>query len=158
MVHSRKHIVQFSLAAITAGNVATKVIVASVAPEDVDSSLEVVEGSTVKAVYLELWLLGDDALTSTAIVEFEKRPSGHAAPSAAEIAALHDYDNKKNILEQHMGLIPSNTQNPVNVFRHWIKIPKGKQRMGLGDLLSFTILAQSDGIVFCGFATYKEYY
>ncbi len=158
MVHSRKHFVQLSLSAVASGATSASVVINAVAPEDVDASSEVVEGSTIKAIYVELWVTGDDAVTGTAIFAVQKRPSGHAAISAAEFAALHDYDNKKNILETHMGLIPSNSQNPIAVYRHWIKIPKGKQRFGLGDLLSLEMFGQSDGISFCGFVTYKEYY
>ncbi len=123
-----------------------------------DSATEVQESSTIKAVYIELWITGDDAVQGSGVVTVEKRPSGHAAPSAAEMASLDSYDNKKNILISHMGLFPPNTQNPVNIFREWIAIPKGKQSFGLADLLSLNILAQSDGVQFCGLAIYKEYY
>ncbi len=157
MVHSVKHFAQFSLANVALGGVAAKTIAVSVERPDANLTNEVVEGSTIKAVYLELWVTGDDAVTSSAIFAVLKRPSGTAAISAAEFAALGDYDNKKNILETHQGILPANTSNPLNIFRHWIKIPKGKQRMGLGDILSVEIFAQTDGVQFCGFATYKEY-
>ncbi len=157
MVHSKKHYAQFSIANVTAGATASKTIVVAVAPEDVDTSVEVVEGATVKAVYLEIWASVDDAVNGSAIFAVQKRPSGHAVIAAGEFAALQDYDNKRNVLEVHQGLLPGNTNNPMNIFRHWIKIPKGKQRFGLGDILSVEIFAQSDGVTFCGFATYKEY-
>ncbi len=157
MVHSKKHYVQFSITNVAFGALATKVLVSAVAPEDVGTVSEVVEGATVKAIYLELWGVSDDATVSSNVFTFEKRPSGHAAPSTTEIAALGDYDNKKNVLYTQQGLLPSNLQNPVNLYKGWIAIPKSKQRMGLGDLVSFTLFAQSDGMQFCGFATYKEY-
>ncbi len=157
MVHSKKHYVQFSLATVAMGVTTAKTIVVSVAQGDVNLNNEVNEGCTVKAVYLELWLTGDDALNSTAITCVEKRPGGHAAAAYGEMIALTDYDNKKNIFETHMGLVPSNTSNPVNVYRGWIKIPKSKQRFGLGDILAVNIAGQSDGLTYCGFAMYKEY-
>ncbi len=158
MVHSIKHVVQFTLASVAFGVAAAKTIAIAVAAPDRNLSTEVLEGSTVKAVYLELWQQSDDATTSSAVNIVEKRPGGHAAATAAEMAALFSYDNKKNVLETHQGLVPSNLQNPVNVYRHWIKIPKGKQRQGLGDIISTSLLAQSDGLNFCGMAVFKEYY
>jgi len=42
--------------------------------------------------------------------------------------------------------------------RGWYKIPKTKQRFGLGDRLVLQIASQgTDALDFCGFATYKEY-
>ncbi len=158
MVHSRKHFVQISLLAIASGALSRITLSVAVAPEDVNAAAEVEEGSTIKAVYLELWATGDDVVQGTGIFTMEKFPSGHVAPTTANMAALMDYNNKKNILETHMGLVPPNTSNPVNIFRHWIKIPKGKQRQGLGDLIAVTAFGQSDGLFLCGFATYKEYY
>ncbi len=83
-----------------------------------------------------------------------------AAPTAGQIAALHDYANKKNILFTAQGLVTPTDGGQVPVLRGWYKIPKGKQRFGLGDRLFLTIRnnnAAAIDINFCGLAIYKEY-
>jgi len=157
VVHSRKHIVQFSIAGITAGGTASKTISIAVAHEDKDQPTEVVEGSSIKAIYVELWVTSDDNMPGSGIFLVQKRPANLVSVSAGDFAALDQYANKKNIFEIHQGLFPEQGQNPINIYRHWIKIPKGKQRQGLGDILTVELFAQSNGISFCGFATYKEY-
>ena len=116
---------------------------------------DVEEGAVVKAVYLEYWINGkmDDG---TAQIIIYKRPAGVAGPTNAEMSNLAAYANKKNIFEMHQGLAPAGG-NVVPMFRHWIKIPKGKQRFGLGDLLDVKISAVGSDLQICGFCTYKEY-
>ncbi len=80
--------------------------------------------------------------------------------NAADATALHDYDNKKNILFTAQGLLTPNDGGQVPVLRGWYKIPKGKQRFGLKDKLSVAVRnnnATAIDINFCGLAIYKEY-
>ncbi len=157
MVHSIKHVVQFSIASLLSGNVRENPIAVAVAPQDVNLPTEVVEGSTIKAVYLEYWYIGDGATTSELVTAVVKQPAGRVAMTAGEMQAIHTYDNKKNIFEIHQGLLGKVGTNPVNVFRHWIKIPKGKQRFGLGDSIAVNSFAGGSDFFLCGFATFKEY-
>ncbi len=157
IINSEKHYVQYSLSAITSGSVANNNLCAAVPVISKNLVFEVEEGSLVKAVYLEFWVTSDDATQGSAIWALEKVQSGTAPMNAAEIAALNSYDNKKNVLHVGMGLIPTNVDYPMNLVKGWFKIPKGKQRMGIGDELQFSILAQSNGVSYCGFSTYKEY-
>ncbi len=121
----------------------------------------VMEGATVKAVYIELWL--GNASTSvvgsyTCIVY--KNPGGVATIGAASMAALHDWPNKKNILFTSQALVPPTDGGQVAVLRQWIKIPKGKQRMGVADSLRISVRnnnSTSVAINFCGLAVFKEY-
>ncbi len=157
MVHSIKHVVQFSIASLLSGNVRENVIATAVARQDVDLPTEVQEGSSIKAVYLEYWYIGDGATTSELITAVAKIPTSGAGMTAGELQAIQTYPNKKNIFEIHQGLLGKVGTNPVNVFRHWIKIPKGKQRFGLGDKLSVNSFAGGADFFLCGFATFKEY-
>ncbi len=157
VITSKKHYTQQSLFAIAAAARSATVIVTAVKVADVSAANEVEDGSLVKAVYIEMWVTGDDAVQGSGIWALYKLPAGGASITAAELASLDSYDNKKNILHTGMGLFPPNTQNPMNLVKGWFKIPKGKQRFGLGDRLEFAILAQSDGVQACGFETYKEY-
>ncbi len=119
---------------------------------------EVSEGSIIKAVYVELWTLGSSN-DGFQIVVLEKSTQDATGPTFVEMAALGDYNNKKNILFTHQGLSANDgIGNPMPVMRGWYKIPKTKQRFGLGDRLNLNISNPSaNTLTYCGFATYKEY-
>jgi len=67
------------------------------------------------------------------------------------------YPNKKNIFFASQGVIGDLTTQAIPVHRGWVKIPKGKQRFGLGDRFAMTVAATGAEIEFCGMSTYKEY-
>ncbi len=156
-IHSIKHYVQTSLTSIAAGAVNTKVLVVGTLPAAINQVDEVIEGAIVKAVYIELWVIGD-VTDSTAIVTLAKFPAGLAGFNAAQMAALGTTLNKKNILFVSQGLTGNDgISGPHMVMRGWYKIPKSKQRFGLGDTLELQVFAQAQENTICGFATYKEY-
>ncbi len=156
-INSRKHYVQQTQ--FTVGAAAKTEIDIAVAVNHVDGAdpSEVIEGSVIKAVYIEFWILGNEAVQSTFVVSLEKRPSGAAQMTFAESIALHNYENKKNVLYVTQGLIGDVDSNPVPVIRGWFKIPKGKQRMGLSDVITVNLTGITDSFFGCGFSTYKEY-
>ncbi len=156
-VHSTKHYVQSSIGTVTAGAVQSTVVAVGRAVSDKNIADEVEEGSQVKAVYLELWIRSAATAASSFTFVFCKRPSGVNVPSVADIAALGDWDNKKNVFYTSQGLVNDVDSSALNLFKGWIKIPKGKQRMGLNDALSWHLEAVGQSINFCGFTTYKEY-
>ncbi len=55
------------------------------------------------------------------------------------------------------GVFGDKFTNSVALVRQWFKIPKGKQRFGLGDQLFVTAQSTGQDFQLCGFATYKEY-
>ncbi len=155
-INTEKHYVQQSLATVAAGAInPISIAFATAVPA---AANQVREGARISAVYIELWCSGDDATPSTAICTLEKRSGNMVAMTVAESALLHDYVNKKNILHTFMGLIPPDIQFPTPVLKGWFKIPKGKQRFGLNDLLVLNVHGQSNGLDFCGFFIYKEQY
>ncbi len=157
MVHSVKHYVQYSIATVSGGTPLNKVIATAVAPDAAMGVDDVREGATIKAVYLEIWGRSSGATPSSGQMIIWKAPGGTNNPDATEMAALGDWDNKKNILYTTMGLFNDNDADAIALFKGWIKIPKGKQRMGLGDDLIYSIFCPTVDINVCGFATYKEY-
>jgi len=118
---------------------------------------EVSEGSICKAVFVEMWLL-DTSNDGSFIVSLEKLPNGLPAMLFGSSNALGNYSNKANLLYVTQGLSPNNgVGNPVPIIRQWFKIPKGKQRMALGDKLVLNITNNGlNDLEFCGFFTYKE--
>jgi len=156
VIQTRKHIVQIALASIT--GVGSTTITLSQAIEGAHAtSIQVSEGSQVRAVYVELWLAQSAANIGSFTGILFKNPGGSNAPSDANMAALHDWDNKKNILYTTQGITPNNTTLPMNFAKGWLKIPKGKQRQGLDDKIQISLRNNTtDDLNFCGFALYKE--
>ncbi len=156
-VHTRKHMVQFSLFTVASGALTSLKLASTV--EVVGTAVDhVKEGSTISAVYIEMWLTSDDTAAGTAIVTLERLPGTASVMTAAQSAALDDYGNKNNIFHTQMGLLGPNTQYPMAVVKGWFKIPKGKQRMSQDLALRLNVHGQSNGVAGCGFATYKEQY
>ncbi len=130
----------------------------AVSTSSLNLASEVLEGSSVKAVYFEMWLQNEGTLGEF-IFTISKDPGNGIGPTFVEQASLHTYDNKKNILFTSQGLTSNDgVSGPVNIIRSWVKIPKSKQRMGLGDTLNMVISnVSANDLVRCGFVTYKEY-
>ncbi len=158
MVHSIKHYVQITLSTVLTLARNSEILITSVGRQDANVGTEVTEGSTIKAVWLELWAEGTtlDQFYTFMIV---KLPGGLGNPTFAEMTDLYTWDNKKNILYTSQALASNDgIANPIPLYKGWIKIPKSKQRFGLGDTLSFLLASRgTDEIKYCGFATYKEY-
>ena len=155
-VNTDKHIVQFSLGATASGAITKLKLAESVAAPAAADECRI--GSIITAIYIEMWITSDDAAAGTAICTFQKKPPGAANMSTADSAALNAYVGKSTVFETHMGLLGPNVQVPIPVFKHWLKIPKGKQRMELGAQLVLNLHGQSNGLSFCGFVIYKEQY
>ncbi len=161
MIHSTKHYVQTSPLKVAATVLSSLTLVNAKAVEDKSAgvSSEVEEGSTIKAIYCEYWLVSDemDAAASSFIFNIEKISSDGPNQSFADANFLYGYKNKKNVLFTSQGLMASDLANPVPIVRQWIKIPKGKQRFGLGDKLRVNFAGLAGAIEFCGLSIYKEY-
>ncbi len=157
-IHSTKHYVQITRSTVATVAANQENLITAVEGTTANLVDEVVEGAIVKAVYIELWLINAGAAGSDVVV-LSKNPLGNVGPSFSDMNALGIYLNKKNILFTHQGLDPNDgIANPVVVMRGWYKIPKSKQRFGLGDVLSLTIANNSaNDLFYCGFSTYKEY-
>ena len=152
-IHSVKHYVQIPIFTVASLARSQSDIVTVVAAPVL--SRDIKEGSVIKAVYAEIWITGAVAdLTAGAFIL--KNPSGAPVPTYAQSIALHNFDNKKNVLVTFQG-IPPTGGNVMNVFKGWVKIPKGKQRFGLGDSLSLIVFGTGTAVNVCGFFVYKEY-
>ncbi len=157
-IHSTKHYVQMTLSTVTTGTTLLTPIAVSVAVVNKNVGTEVEEGALVKAVYVEMWCIGttaDQFYTATV----EKAVSGELGPTNTELTNLFAYVNKKNIFYTSQGLTGNDGISiPLPIYKGWIKIPKSKQRFGLGDRLVFAIASRGDAsLTLCGFFTYKEY-
>ncbi len=158
-ITSRKHYVQWSLYEIASVTNVAKNIAHSVPLLSVNTPDEVQEGSVIKAVFLELWLTSS-ANDGTEVVIVSKTTKDAVGPTYAQAIALDSYNDKKNVLFTHQGLSANDgINNPSAAFRGWIKIPKSKQRFGLGDNLVLSVANPhpTNDLDACGFATYKEY-
>jgi len=158
MVHSTKHYVQVSLQTVTASTIDTTDIVNAVSIDLVNTVSEVAEGSSIKAVWMEMWIRTQSTSPGSFVAILYKNQGGGSNVTTTEIAALGAYDNKKNVLYTTQGLTNDQDADAVAIYKGWIKIPKSKQRFGLGDKLQFSIFAQGAlDLTQCGFFTYKSY-
>ncbi len=156
-VNSEKHLVQQSIATVLQGAVTT-IDIADAVDVYTGAADEVRVGAIVKAIYIEKWLKAQDTATGNFVLTIEKLPSNLAPIGAANMGALHGYANKKNIFYVTQGLSNDQDADATPVLRNWIKIPKGKQRMGKGDKIVMNIFAQALDITHCGVEIYKEYF
>ncbi len=159
-INSTKHYVQFSPTTFAAAGGTNFVLAIGKEVQDIAaaSTNEVRAGATVKAIYVEFWMTSDDAAQSSCVWIAYKNPSASPQITAAQLLALHGYPNKHNILVSGQGLMSPNTQYPTAVFKGWIKIPKGKQRIALDEELVVAFAGIANGGTVCGLSTYKEYY
>ncbi len=158
MVHSVKHYLQRSIETVVASTVKETILIDAVNVSVAGGASEIIEGSSIKAVYVEWWLRAGDTAAGSYVFLLEKRHKAAPAPNTTEMAALDAYDNKKNVLFVSQALVNDQDADATPILRQWVKIPKSKQRFGLGDLLSITVFAQGAiDLHQCGFVTYKEY-
>jgi len=157
VIHSTKHIVQVPISQVATGVVENIVIATSVESTTANLSTEIEEGSVVRAVYVEMWLQNQTNLGHSVVILEKVERAGNGA-TFSQMASLFSYPNKKNILFTHEGLTSNDAiGNPIPILREWFKIPKGKQRFGLGDKLVLTISnPSSNNLDRCGMMIYKE--
>ncbi len=159
IVHSVKHYVQHSIATTVSGAVSFIVVAQAKEVSGVTAVNDIREGSSIKAFWLELWIRTADTAHGSFVVIVEKQPGSQTVnATAANMAALGDYTNKKNILYSCQGLSNDQDADAIPVYKGWIKVPKSKQRMGLDDKIVITTFAQALDQVTCGLTTYKEYF
>ncbi len=156
IVQSVKHYVQQSLLTIVGGTASAFRIVNAV-DQRTGNADDILNGAVVKAVFIEMWVRSAELTPGTILVSVIKT-TDLSNPTFGDSVNLHDYTNKKNVLYHTQGLTNENSTGAIPFVRQWFKIPKGKQRFGLGDRLFLMMSSQAviDNIV-CGFATYKEY-
>ncbi len=159
IIKTKKHILQISQSTVAqAAAVNVDIVQAVEATSSAPDKME--EGAVMKACYVEFWVSQDsNSIVGSYTLILYKNPGGNANALTADLAALHDYDNKKNILFTAQGLLTPNDGGQVPVLRGWYKIPKGKQRFGLKDKL--TVALRNNNVTaidinFCGLAIFKE--
>ncbi len=158
-IHSKKHYVGLTNSTLASGSATTFDIVNAVVAPATSNAQDIVEGTIVKAIHHELWLWGSEISGNDGqfTVAIEKVPAGQTAMTFAQAANMGAYPNKKNIFYTTQGVLGGRDNNSIPVIRDWMLLPKGKQRMGLGDHISITIAAVGAALQRCGLFTYKEY-
>ncbi len=159
-INSVKHYVGQPLFTVGVGASVTLELVDVVAAPVSTNREKCNEGSLVKAIHVEYWILSDgvSGTVTTFIMTIEKSPSNALDPAFSDMLNLGGYANKKNILYTTQGIVASDTVGQaVPIIRDWIKIPKGKQRMGQEDRMLITFASVNQIMHVCGMAIYKEY-
>ncbi len=157
VINSEKKIVQLAQSEVAAGTLTSIQVARARDTPDVAAIPDVQTGTVIKAIYVEFWIIGAAAAPVSFNMNVEKTPGVAAAMTFTESVTLNAYANKKNVLYVTQGLIGDDTTNPVPVIRSWIKIPKGKQRLGLDDRLRINVSALGASLDICGVVIYKAY-
>ncbi len=158
-INSVKHYIHVENATVASGARRGVVLIDATAAPATSAVEDVKEGAIIKAVFIESWVKSNASAGTDTKFQFqiEKVPAGQVGVSFTQMNNLQTYDNKKNTLFFSQGVIGDLTTQAIPVVRQWFKIPKGKQRFGLGDRLIINVAATAAEINNCGFATYKEY-
>ncbi len=157
VVQSRKHYVQWTITPVSVGTTVTENIVKAEPILSVNLATDVVEGASVKAIYVELWCIGQsDSVSGNVLVSLYKDVAGATSMTQTDHVTLNDYKNKRNVIYHTQGIVNDGVANATPFIRQWFKIPKGKQRMALGDFWKMAVSTQAEATNYCGFATYKE--
>ncbi len=158
-INSEKHFQPISLFTVDENTVTSSPILTAV--QNASTSNQVRVGAVVKAIWVELWYLGSSAQPIVQISTVEKIVGDGDTITSAQMSDLHNYPNKKNILKTSQGLVGDSNTSAVPVFREWIPIPKGKQRMGLGDTIYMNVACRGEAnndLEICGMFIFKEYF
>ncbi len=157
VVHTTKHYRQITLSTATTGTRNSEVLASAVQSTTANLSTEIEEGALVKAIYIELWMIGSVSDQFFTVI-LDKVTGGASAATFTQLTDLFTYPNKKNVLYTTQGLASNDgIAAPIPIIRQWFKIPKGKQRFGLGDTLILSIASRGSAtLTYCGFAIYKE--
>ncbi len=158
-INSEKHFHPVSLQTVAGQSITNLNIAVAVASPGAQNEVRV--GALVKAVYIELWYIGSSTQPVIQTSTFEKISSDGPNMTQPQSQGLHTYPNKKNIFYTTQGVVGDANTNPAPLFKQWIAVPKGKQRMGLGDSLVLNVAALGEvdqDLEICGMTIYKEYY
>ncbi len=140
VIHTRKEIVDSTLLGVTAATNST-ISVASVVNDYVGTAGTVETGSVIKWIYLFVQIL-ETATTNNVDFYIIKRPSGTVNPVPGAVGGV---TARKFVLHEEKG-IPGNSNDGAYplTFKGVIKIPKGRQRMGEGDVIQ--VIARGVGV------------
>ncbi len=158
-INANKHYVHLSNNQVASGAISTIVQANAVVAPAASNPNDVEEGSVIKAIYIEIWLYGQGAsgIDTQFFMCTMKKPSDAPDLTFGQSSNLGAYPNKKNVLYTTQGVIGGIDNNSIPIIKNWLLIPKGKQRMGLGDQIVTYITSVGAVMQRCGFATYKEY-
>ncbi len=160
IINAIKHYVQLENASIASGARRSFQFVTAVDQNTAGTSTDqVLEGSIIKAVFVEVWMKSNSTAGTDNKFQVcvEKVPAGQASITFTQMNNMMAYPNKKNVFHFGQGVLGDLTTQSMPVLRQWFKIPKGKQRFGLDDVFVASMSATGAAFDSCGFSTYKEY-
>ncbi len=152
-INSSKNIIQAdgALVAVTTSTVPIAVAVDSPALSAVTA---VSRGCSISSIYFEVTIFDNSgAVDNPTDVAVVKNPGNNL--SFADISTMGDDDNKKWVFHQERG-IPGQFAGVPMKMKFVLRIPRGKQRMGAGDVWNL-VLRSKQTSQFCVLAIYKWY-
>ncbi len=151
-----KHETSWSFLAADMGTAKIDVTLAnSVAAEDKGAKTEVMVGSHVDWIYIEMNIAAE-TITNPKVLHWsvQLRPNGVAAQDPINYYSIA----RAQTIKRGMEMLPKNVST---VFKRifTVKIPKKARRMAMSDIISIHFKCSStESVNVCGFAIYKEKY
>ncbi len=159
-IHRIKHVVD-SQAAIPVNTKTTITLISASDTPDLASVTQVETGATVSAIFLSVEAVASESSTTATpniYVIIYKNPGANLVIPNGNI--IGSSDNKRFVIHQEMVMINAvDGGSPRNLFKGVIKIPRGYQRFGPGDILQLQYFIPSTGVAVnaCLQCHYKEF-
>ncbi len=155
-INTLKHIVDRQGGLVATTQVEEILVSAVDNPTFVTNPQEISNTSNVTHVFLNVQVAATGTAALANVYMFvAKNPAGDLVFPDAN--AVGKSDLRKHVLHQEMIMTEKNTTAiPRTLFKGVIKIPRGKQRFGLGDKLIVALLAPGVNFDYCVQCIYKE--
>ncbi len=159
-INSRKNIVQNVAIIAAAGTSTTRIVNSVETMPALAQAAQVVTGSIVNTVYLEVWMYGNAVAGVNSPVTWYlcKNPGNNLTMPDPALAGTDD--NKRWIYAMGKGLLGnSGNGQPGYLIRGWFSIPRRMRRMGFDDEIQLLIKNDTaNDINLCTLMIYKWYF
>ncbi len=159
-INSRKNIVQNVAIIAAAGTSTTRIVNSVETMPALAQAAQVVTGSVVNTIYLEVWMYGNAVAGVNSPVTWYlcKNPGNNLTMPDPAVAGTDD--NKRWIYAMGKGLVGSSGNGqPGYLIRGWFSIPKRMRRMGFDDEIQLLIKNDTaNDINLCTLMIYKWYF
>ncbi len=157
-VNSLKHVFDTSILIASGVNTAIEIMDAVTTP-NLTSPKEVMIGSTVNAIYLNVEIAATEdvvgGIPNVYLAVFKNPGNNIANPDPSLIGVS---DSKRFVIHQEMRMLQNKAGgNPRSLFNGVIRIPRGYRRNGNDDTLELLIKSPIVNITACVQCIFKEY-
>ena len=157
-VNRIKHVIDIQ-GGLVLGTTTFEVLIKAVETPALASTTEVLNGSTVNGIYLDVEVnrtgTAGETLANVYLAVY-KNPGGNLSAITPNTVGAND--NKRFVIHQEMVMMEGQSaSNPRTLFKGVIVIPRGYKRFGINDTLLLALLSPGSTTNYCVQAHYKEF-